>query len=244
MDVSQDEPARPSRTREVADYLRDYIAAHHLRAGSPLPGEMEISRTLGISRPSVREASAVLGAIGLINVGNGRRPCVGTLGHDLGGGVLRDVLEAALVTDQADLRQVMEVRRGLEVEMAALAAARRLPDHLEALHVALKAMATTLHDRAAYAKADLRFHILLGQATGNPLYAVLVADAQQALLSSLAQSLRAKAGRAELARVQRLHEAIVQAVAGQDGPAARRAMTDHFNDAERALQRLGNQREE
>ncbi|MGI4941828.1 MAG: FCD domain-containing protein, partial [Janthinobacterium lividum] len=62
--------------------------------------------------------------------------------------------------------------------------------------------------------------------------------------SSLALSLRAKAGRAELARVQRLHETIVQAVAGQDAPAARRAMTEHFDDAECALQRLGDQREE
>ncbi len=239
MQPSADPPAPFPRTRQVADWLRDYIVLHKLRAGAPLPGEAEMSRNLGISRPSVREAAAALGAIGLISVGNGRRPCVGTLGQGLGGGVLRGVLEAALMTDQADLRQVMELRRGLETEMAALAALRHDAAQLQSLHTALAAMAAVLTDRARYALADLDFHILLGQATGNPLYALLVRDTQQALLSSLALSLRAVAPPAELARVQRLHRAILDAVAARDPTAARRAMTDHFNDADRALERLG-----
>jgi len=235
----QQPPAGP-RTRQVADYLRDYITTRHLGAGARLPGEAEISRELGISRPSVREASAALSAIGLISVGNGRRPCVGRLnvGHGLGDGVLRGVLEAALMTDQADLRQVMELRRGLEVEMAALAARRRSPEHLAELGATLRTMAATLQDRARYAEADLRFHILLGEASGNPLYTLLVTDTQQALLSGLALALRSKAGPAELDRVQHLHQAILDAVADGDPKAARRAMTTHFDDADRALHRL------
>ncbi len=241
MERSEDEPHFP-RTRQVADWLREYIVVHKLRAGAPLPGEAEMSRNLGISRPSVREASAALGAIGLISVGNGRRPCVGTLGEGLGGGVLRGVLEAALMTNQADLRQVMEVRRGLETEMAALAASRHEPAQLDALRTALKSMAAVLTDRSNYALADLEFHILLGQATGNPLYSLLVRDTQQALLSGLAISLRSTASKAELSRVQHLHEAILDAVAARDATAARHAMTDHFDDADRALQRLGDTR--
>ncbi len=251
----QHSPAGP-RTRQVADYLRDYIASRHLGAGARLPGEAAISRELGISRPSVREAAAALSAIGLISVGNGRRPCVGTLsagrgdGREgeqssdglsrlgLGGGVLRGVLEAALMTDQADLRQVMELRRGLEVEMAALAARRRSPDQLARLAATLHAMAAGLQDRARYAEADLRFHILLGQATGNPLYPLLVADTQAAVLSSLAIALRSSADQAELDRVQHLHRAILDAVAASDPAAARRAMTEHFDDVDRALHRL------
>ncbi len=248
--TEQQPPASP-RTQQVADYLRDYITSRHLGAGARLPGEAEISRELGISRPSVREASAALSAIGLISVGNGRRPCVGTLNttrsdaHEdsngnggLGGGVLRGVLEAALMTDQADLRQVMELRRGLEVEMAGLAARRRSPEQLFQLSATLLAMAAAVPDRARYAEADLRFHILLGQATGNPLYTLLVADTQQAVLSSLALALRSGAGPAELDRVQRLHGAILDAVAASDPAAARRAMTKHFDDVDRALHRL------
>ena len=249
----QDQQPPPSpRTQQVADYLRHYISTRHLGAGARLPGEAEISRELGISRPSVREASAVLSAIGLISVGAGRRPCVGTLnaGRDgtrgerqgsegLGGGVLRAVLEAALMTDQADLGQVMELRRGLEVEMAALAAQRRTSEQLEGLDAALKAMAAALQDRVRYAEADLRFHILLGEATGNPLYTLFVADTQQALLSSLAIALRSNAGPAELDRVQHLHRVILDAVIAGDPAAARRAMAEHFDDIDRAMHRLG-----
>lgn len=248
MSSEDKQPAASPRTQQVADYLRGYISSHHLRAGARLPGEAEISRELGISRPSVREASAALSAIGLISVGNGRRPCVGTLNatrsdaaytsQGLGGGVLRGVLEAALMTDQADLRQVMELRRGLEVEMAALAAQRRNEEHLVRLDAVLHAMAAALQDRARYAEADLRFHILLGQATGNPLYTLLVADTQRALLSGLAIALRSGVESAELDRVQDLHRAILDAVIAGDPAAARCAMTEHFNDADRALRRL------
>jgi GntR family transcriptional repressor for pyruvate dehydrogenase complex len=94
-----------------------------------------------------------------------------------------------------------------------------------------------LHDRARYAEADLRFHILLGQATGNPLYTLLVADTQQALLSSLAIALRSGAGSAELDRVQ-LHRAILDAVVTSDPVAVCRAMIEHFDDVDRALHRL------
>ena len=245
--MSRPEQPPPSpRTQQVADYLREYITSRHLGAGARLPGEAEISRKLGISRPSVREASAALSAIGLISVGNGRRPCVGTLnvGHGLGDGVLRGVLEAALMTDQADLRQVMELRRGLEVEMAALAARRRSPEQLSQLNVTLQAMAAAVPDRARYAEADLRFHILLGHATGNPLYPLLVADTQQAVLSSLALALRRGAAPAELDRVQHLHSTILDAVAAGDPAAARRAMTQHFDDVDWALDRLNQTQEE
>lgn len=226
------------RNRRVADYLRAYIRGRGLGAGARLPGEAEMSRTLGISRPSVREASAALSAIGLIEVAPGRRPRVGTLGARLGDGVLRDVLEAALVTEQADLLQVMELRRGFEVEMAGLAAARRAPNVLDALDATLAAMAAVLPDREAYAARDLEFHVLLARATGNPLYALVVADTQQAILSNLALDLRRKAGPAELARVQALHAAIVAAVARRDVAGARRAMRRHFDDVGRALARL------
>ena len=244
--MSRPEQPPPSpRTQQVADYFREYITSRHLGAGARLPGEAEISRELGISRPSVREASAALSAIGLISVGNGRRPCVGTLnvGHGLGDGVLRGVLEAALMTDQADLRQVMELRRGLEVEMAALAARRRSPEQLSQLNATLQAMAATMSDRARYAEADLRFHILLGQASDNPLYPLLVADTQQAVLSSLALALRRDAAPAELDRVQHLHSTILDAVAAGDPVAARHAMTQHFDDVDWALDRLNERRE-
>ena len=241
-----EQPPPNPRTQQVSDYFRKYITSRHLGAGARLPGEAEISRELGISRPSVREASAALSAIGLISVGNGRRPCVGTLNvdHGLGDGVLRGVLEAALMTDQADLRQVMELRRGLEVEMAALAARRRSPEQLSQLNVALQAMAAAVPDRARYADADLRFHILLGQATGNPLYPLVVADTQQAVLSSLALALRRGATSAELDRVQHLHSTILDAVAAGDPVAARHAMSQHFDDVDWALDRLNRTQQE
>lgn len=236
--LARNDPAGdPAPIRRVAEYLRGYIVERGLSAGAGLPGEVEMGRTLGLSRPSVREASAALSALGVIDVAPGRRPRVGTLGESLGGGALRDILDTALITEQADLRQVMELRRGFEVEMCGLAAARHTAGQIEALRAVLQAMARVLAEREAYAALDLEFHILLGQATGNPLYALLVAEVQQAILSNLALALRRDAGPDELARVQDLHETILDCVARRDVAASRRAMRRHFDDVDRALRR-------
>ncbi len=229
--------AAAAPAERVAEYLRGYIVERGLSAGAGLPGEVEMSRTLGLSRPSVREASAALSAIGVIDVAPGRRPRVGTLGDRLGGGALRDILDAALITEQADLRQVMELRRGFEVEMAGLAAARHTTEQIEELRSILAAMAGVLAEREAYAALDLEFHVLLGRATGNPLYALLVAEVQRAILSHLALALRRDAGADELSRVQDLHGTILDAVARREVAASRRAMRRHFDDVDRALRR-------
>jgi len=93
-------------------------------------------------------------------------------------------------------------------------------------------------------RAAIRFHILIGQATGNPLYPLLVADTQQAVLPSLALALRRSAAPAELDRVQLLYSTILDAIAAGDPGAARDAMTQNFDDVDWALDRLNQTQEE
>jgi len=55
------------RYQEARDQIMAFIAAQRLERGSRLPTERQLSETLGVSRPTVRQALELLEADGLIN---------------------------------------------------------------------------------------------------------------------------------------------------------------------------------
>jgi DNA-binding GntR family transcriptional regulator len=58
--------ARPSLRHRIADELRERLLTGEMQAGSRLPSEPELARSLGVSRSSLRAAIAVLEAEGLL----------------------------------------------------------------------------------------------------------------------------------------------------------------------------------
>ena len=68
-------------------------------------------------------------------------------------------LALLLSLDEANLSELYELRRMLEGEAAALAAARRSDDDLATMATAIEDMAKGLGDRDTYAAADVRFHV-------------------------------------------------------------------------------------
>ena len=57
--------------RQIADQLRDLIAKGEFAIGDRLPAERDLSRALGVSRPSVREALIALEVEGWVEVRTG-----------------------------------------------------------------------------------------------------------------------------------------------------------------------------
>lgn len=223
---------------QVVAYVNDYISTNALRPGDRLPGETKVARDLGVSRPVVREASRTLVALGTISTAPGRAPVVGGMGSD----VLRQVFEHAIATGQADARQVLEVRRGLEIATAGQAALRRTQADVDRLSALSTAMADVLRDPGAFVVLDLEFHRALAVATANPFQVVLVEACRAAFAASMDAGLRQRFTPSELRKVHRLHEEIVDGVRRGDPQAAADAMTRHFDDALAALYRAPDRR--
>jgi DNA-binding FadR family transcriptional regulator len=229
--------ARPPRddglAGQVVTYVRGYIASHGMRPGDRLPGEAEVARVLGVSRPVVREASRTLAALGLVDIAPGRPPRVSRMR----GRVLRHFFEHALMTGQAGAHHILEVRRGLEISMAALAAVRRETEAVDRLAELAGQMATKLHQPEAFVAWDLEFHRTIAAATVNPFYVKIIDACRAAFESSMDVGLRHRFTAAELDRVQALHVQIVDAIRQGDADAAALAMTRHFDDALAAVYR-------
>jgi GntR family transcriptional regulator, transcriptional repressor for pyruvate dehydrogenase complex len=221
-------PIERRKTYElVAERLTEQIGARRLRPGDLLPPERELVSSYGVGRSSVREALRMLESRGLIvGRGNGtfavaeyRRP----LDHSL------DVL---LAVDEADHGELFEVRRILEAEAGALAAARRTADHLAAMAAAVDDMAAGLDSEERFIEADLRFHLTVAEATGNRVLFHLMDAVRGLLLRSLASSFHIPGSPQ---RAVKMHRLIVAAIEARDAEAARAAMHDHVARVERDI---------
>lgn len=212
---------------QVIAYLRDHVAAQRLRPGSRLPSETTISNTLGVSRPVVREAMRTLAATGLVEMAVGKRATI----VPVDGNMMSRVISNAVLIGQADEKDILELRRGVEIAMVVLAAQHRSDEQAARLQAIATEMAARIDDGDRYLDLDLQLHVTLAEATGNPLYSLLIDALRQLILVAMTTGRERWSQVEGLDRVQELHEAIVAAVIARDAPAAAAAMAQHFDDA-------------
>lgn len=215
----------------VIDYLRDHVASEQLRPGAKLPSETTISVTLGVSRPVVREAMRALAATGLVEMAVGKRATI----VSVDGEMISRVIKNAVLIGQAEARDILEMRRGIEIAMVALAAERRSDEDAAELLAIVSEMANHLGNAERYSSLDLNLHMTLARATANPLYPLLIEAFRQLIEASMLAGIERWSATPELRRVQDLHEAIVREVVAGDPAAAAAAMAQHFDDALAAI---------
>src|SRR6187549_2722563 len=131
---------RAGLIEQVIDQLREQILAGTWSIGSRIPTEAELAASTGTSRNTVREAVQSLVHAGLLE----RRQGSGTYvlaSSELAGAVSRRV---ALASN----RDVLEVRRALEVGAARLAAVRRTDEDIARMRelIATRNQAYAAHD--------------------------------------------------------------------------------------------------
>jgi GntR family transcriptional regulator, transcriptional repressor for pyruvate dehydrogenase complex len=225
-----------NRTGEVVERLATEISNGRIAPGARLPTEHELTAALGVSRTVVREAVAVLRAEGLVETRQG-----------VGAFVVRDVQRRPFRIDPDGLRsiaevvQVMELRTGVEVEAAGIAAERinaasrtRIVKAIGAIEAAIARGGTAIDE-------DFAFHQAIAEATGNPHFTRFLEFLGRFLIPR--QSVRiglktAEGQRSYLQRIQSEHRVIAEAIGAGDVAAARRAMRRHLHGSRQRYQRL------
>lgn len=187
---------------------------------------------MSVSRLTVREAVKALQARGLIDVRHGRRPVVAHLTAT----AVEDFFAASVRRDPRNLLDLLEVRRPLEVEMAALAAQRVSRTTAAAMENALAAMRDALDDPDEFNAADVEFHEALAAASGNQMLTFLIEAMAQPLRASRLQSQRGHLARGRpLTQVIDEHRRVYDYVVGGESAAAAEAMRTHLTQTERSL---------
>ncbi|MBW2942221.1 FadR/GntR family transcriptional regulator [Zhongshania aquimaris] len=213
-----------SLSSQVSQYLWEYISREKLRPGDDVLSEMQIGRDLGISRTTVREAYRSLAAVGILEIGNGRRPRLMSMNSS----VLAQVFGYALQTTQISYRQVMETRRSIEVQTAQLAAIRATDEQKLSLKSHIAAMRDAMDDHQRRVSADLALHQELAEASHNPVNRLLLDALQNPLMESLLVDLGSQRTLSDISRIIDAHENIVNHICDGDAVAAGNAMYSHF----------------
>jgi len=145
----------------------------------------------------------------------------------------------ALLSGLLDPRQtamIYEARRTIETRLAVLAAQRATPENQEEIREALEDMEAHMDDEAAFAAADLRFHLAVARAGQNELLAQFY-HVSRHLLTETIQQLVSLPGMKE--SQLRLQKEVYQAIVARDAAAARRATRAQLRHVEGLMQRAG-----
>ena len=218
---------------ELVDALGDRIRAGRLVVGDKLATETALMGEFAVSRTVVREALSKLQAAGLVETRHG----VGTfvVGPDDSSTFRIDREHLATVRDVVAM---LELRIGVEVEAAGLAARRRTPENLRLMRLALDAFTEAVGQGRDAVSPDFQFHLEMMRATQNPNFANLMLTLGPMAIprARLDEPTTAvdEARRDYLGRVNAEHESILDAIVVQDPEGARAAVRTHLaNSRER-----------
>ena len=210
-------------THDAIASIRELIVSGEWGPGTRLPREPDLAAQLGLSRSSLREAVRALSLARVLEVRQGDGTYVASLEP---GELFEPILSATHLLRGRTVLELFEVRRLLEPQAAALAAARADTKMKERLRRELDRMYAAGDSADELVEADAAFHNVVGQATEN---AVL-----RALLESVStRTVRARlwhgiANRMALDIARAEHTAIYDAIAAGDADLARAATLIHI----------------
>jgi GntR family transcriptional repressor for pyruvate dehydrogenase complex len=214
-----------SLVHQAVQAVRSHIRIHDMKVGDTLPGEGQFAADLGVSRAVMREAFGALAALKLIDVGNGRRARVGAMD----GSVIGASLDHAVTTAQISVAEVWDVRRTVEVRIAALAAEKRTDAQAEIILNLAEAMASATDDQQRMIHYDIAFHDAIAQAAGNALFSQIVQSFAPLMKVAVPQAWRTRTSPEQKNNTIDLHRTLARAIADADPAAAAAAMEAHFD---------------
>ena len=164
LSVTQPLPAPRSLTGELVARLTDDITSGKIPPGSQLPTEQELIAATGVSRTVVREAVAALRADGLVVTRQG----VGAFVPENARRPLR--IDVDPLSPLRAVLDVMELRTGIEIEAAGLAADRGSASQIRRIIECFDAVGAALKRGEDAVAQDFALHCSIADATGNPQF--------------------------------------------------------------------------
>ena len=225
---------RPNLSQQTAQRLYTAIAVEQQFApGEKLPNEMELSRRLGVSRATLREAIRTLEDQGVLEVRRGKGTFVSRRAEELDGlGLSR------LERVRGQLRDLFELRSLFEPRCAALACRRATPEELEDILRKGAEVESRIRAGRDRTRADQAFHAAIVRAAHNECLLRLLPLIQEAVATAVERAER----REQLSEdTLRDHALRLELLKEGDGEGAEHAMAIHMR---RSMDVMGLEREE
>lgn len=198
----------------VFNTLRKAILTGELKPGERLM-EIHLANRLGVSRTPIREAIRKLELEGLVTM------------------IPRRGAEVAQITEKS-LKDVLEVRRALDALCAELACDRISDEEKEKLWQACEEFehATRTGDATTIAAADVAFHDIIVEATGNKRLIQLINNLSEQMYRYRFEYIKDESGHDNLVSEHRM---IYESIIRQDKVKAAEAAKLHIDNQEKSV---------
>jgi len=207
---------------EIVKRLVGLILEAGLKPGDKLPAERELMARLAVGRSSLREAIRTLSAIGVIEISQRKGIFVG----DGQTSLLTRPLSWHLLMNEHTTNEVIEARRVVETELAALAAQRATEQDILTIGQRLSDIAACLDDASVFGRHDLAYHMAIAAAARSRVLYHVLETLQHVIRVWILQTVV----RPEVAAdAILLHEPIYRAICARDPKGARQAMATCLN---------------
>lgn len=211
--------------------LRDTIVSGKYSLGEQLPPGKNLALNFGVSITVIREALSRLKADGLVASRQGKGVFVTKDTKD------RPFRLAKSKEKTRALLDVLELRMGVEVQAASLAAQRRTSADLKLMAKCLKAMEPSRKSFDEALSADIEFHRTIAVATRNPLIVSFMEFLQPHLRDAIALARATSAKKVDTAAAAyEEHCEIYNAIASGDQLRARVAVQSVLDGTLRRVQ--------
>jgi GntR family transcriptional repressor for pyruvate dehydrogenase complex len=204
--------------------IHEIVQQNNLRPGDKLPSERELSDQLGAGRSSVREALRALELLGLIETRRGEGTFLKHYRHNR----LIDILGYFILRDYKTKKDLVEMRKILELDAVRLACRRATSKHFDEMERILDAAWQRVERGEVPTEEDYLFHRVICRSSRNSIlhriWAPLVEYSESVRNSSLSRE-----GRAKIALQE--HRQIMEAIREGDESTAVERMREHLENS-------------
>jgi DNA-binding FadR family transcriptional regulator len=112
---------------------------------------------------------------------------------------------------------------------------KRLPHHITALRSEMAVFEEAKRNCDTWVETDLRFHSIIGEASGNPFFMILASALRESLAVSMRTGFNRRTSAAEIDQLVDTHRRIAHSIIAGDATGANKHMTTHFKEAREAI---------
>lgn len=166
IDMRDDCVKHKDTTERIYNELLESITNGSFAPGAKMPSENELKDRYGVSRNTIRLVLKKLSAVGIVETRRGD----GTYVRKAGANVSLNMMVPSLVFEKHDLMDILEFRKGIEIQAVKLAALRATDEDVGKLKTCLRRMKKHMFDMREFEIADADMHVQLAKASKNEMF--------------------------------------------------------------------------
>jgi GntR family transcriptional repressor for pyruvate dehydrogenase complex len=169
-------------SEQVADLIQGKILGDNLRNGTVLPSEKDLAGEFQVSRSVIREALRILESSGLVTIKKG--PTGGIFVADTYHKPITNSIHNLITSGEVTIDNLFDVRLLIEPHVAMEAALYAKDEDIEKLEDLITDSSRHQDDPIVLKRNNLKFHLLLAKASGNPVLSLLLESIIEILAAS------------------------------------------------------------